>query len=249
MAHSLYAFAAVFFVAFSARAFSSRLLARHSESIPLAKNTRHVSLGEIIPKLKDTREGKLLVYLLAVQIAVQVSGPYFVPYWLGHLRFSYLEVMVLQATQIAAKLIAAPLFGELARRTGTHRLLKLAGAAIVPIAGLYLFSQSFWWIVCIQICSGVAWSAYELAGLLILFDAIPQRDRTSLLTLHNLANACSTVIGSILGALIAARFDDIGHAYLALFAVSTAGRALAMALLRRIPEGGRSARVAPLHTH
>jgi MFS family permease len=237
IAHPLYAFAVLFFIAFAARATSSRLLARHSEPASFAKIGRRVPLNEIIPKLRGSREGKLLIFLMAMQVAVQISGPYFIPYWLGHLKLSYLEFTALQVTALAAKLIGAPIFGEVARRTGAHRLLKIGGWSIVPIAALYIFSDSFGWMLFVQVCSGLAWSAYELATLLILFEAIPREERVSLLSLHNFGNACAIVTGSLLGATIARQFHDLGHAYVALFLISSAGRAATTLLLRRIPDG------------
>jgi predicted MFS family arabinose efflux permease len=234
IAHPLYAFAVLFLMAFSARMTSSRMLARHSEPVIVS---RRLPLSELIGRLYGAREGKVILYLLAVQVAVQISGPYFTPYWLGHLKFSYGEFTTLQATALVAKFIGAPIAGELARRTGAHNLLRVAGWSIVPIAGHYIFSTSYPWLLFVQVCSGLAWSAYELATLLILFEAIPQKERTSLLALHNFGIACATVVGSLMGATLAKQFDDLAHAYLALFIFSTAARLATTLLLRRIPDG------------
>ena len=39
--------------------------------------------------------------------------------------------------------------------------------------------------------AGAAWGAYELALVLLFFETIPEAERTSLLTLYNVANSAA----------------------------------------------------------
>ena len=41
----------------------------------------------------------------------------------------------------------------------------------------------------VQLLSGIVWAAYELAMMLMFFEAIPRQDRTSVLTFYNWGNA------------------------------------------------------------
>ena len=98
MGQRLQAFAVLFLGAAACRVASARLLAATSEPIPLPENYRRVPATEVLGRLvRRSQEGRLLLYLLSVQTAVNLSAPYFTPYMLGQLRLSYAGYMVLVA--------------------------------------------------------------------------------------------------------------------------------------------------------
>jgi len=55
---------------------------------------------------------KLVVYLLAVQVAVHLAAPYFTPYMLVHLELSYTQYMLLLGFGFLGKIIALPWVGS-----------------------------------------------------------------------------------------------------------------------------------------
>jgi MFS family permease len=91
------------------------------------------------------------------------------------------------------------------------------------------------YISSIQLLSGIVWAAYELAMLLMFFEAIPQRDRAGVLTLYNFGNATALVIGSLIGAGILQTLGESHHSYLVLFALSSLARLFTVPLLWRSP--------------
>ena len=140
-------------------------------------------------------------------------------------RLSYLSYMVLIGIGFLGKVIALPLWGRVAHYAGARRLLWIGGTSIVPIAGLWVFIDSFHlarptitcrlarratlpisgqilYIGCVQLISGIVWAAYELAMLLMFFEAIPRQDRAGVLTFYNFGNAAALVVGSLIGAAI-----------------------------------------------
>ena len=70
-----------------------------------------------------------MLYLLAVQAAVQISGPYFTPFMLAQERMSYLTYMVLIGICFLGKAIALPMWGRVAHYSGARRLLWIGGTA------------------------------------------------------------------------------------------------------------------------
>jgi len=83
--------------------------------------------------------------------------------------------------------------------------------------------------------AGTAWAAYELALVLLFFEAIHESERTSLLTLYNVANSAALAAGSLIGATILKSVGGSITGYLCVFAGSTIIRTLALLLLRRVP--------------
>lgn len=227
----LTAFAVLFGVAGLARGISSIYLALQTEPIRPNADHRMVPARELLRRFRHRHDGRLLLYMLAVQTAVQVSGPYFTPFMLGQLKMTYVNYLLLIATAYSARILMLPTLGAFVRRLGAQRVLWFAGLAIIPLSALWLVSPSITWLFFVQLAAGAVWAAYELATLLLLFETIAPEERTSVLTTFNLANATATVIGSAIGGLLL-HLTEIQYAsYLSIFALSSALRALTVVLL------------------
>lgn len=230
----LSAFACLFLIASACRFVSAGFLLSQSEPVPPNGNHRRVPLWELVRRLRVGADGSLLLYLLAVQTAAQIAGPYFTPYMLGQMKFSYAWFVLLIGTSFAAKIACLPFLGRLARRIGARRLLWFGGVGIVPLSALWLVSHSFAFLIVVQILGGAAWAAYELAMFLLFFETIREDERTSVLTTFNLANAAATVLGSLIGGAVLALLAESRGSYLVVFALSSTVRLAAVVLLIRV---------------
>lgn len=225
------AFAMIFVGAGSARFVSACALASQSEPSPPNGKHRHVPTGEFLRRLWHSPNGTLLLYLLAVQASVQLSGPYFTPYMLKQLQLSYASYTVLVASAFLAKVISLPFFGNVAHRLGARRLLWYGGLGILPLPALWLVSNSFWFLLGLQVAGGVAWAAYELAMFLLFFETIDEDERVSVLTTFNLAHAVATVTGALAGGAVLSLFGGAREGFLLLFALSSVLRLLTLLLV------------------
>lgn len=226
-------FAALFATALLARAVSSRFLASQSEPGAAPPDPLRLSPAAFWATFRDPEHGRLLVYMIWVQLAVQISAPYFTPFMLGPLKLSYAEYAVLIGIPFVARIVALPALGSLAHRSGSRRVLWIASLGIVPLPSLWLVSQNFVWLLTVQIGSGIAWGAYELATLLVFFDHIDERERTSVLSLFNLAAAIAVVIGAGCGALLFHWLGPELRGYAVLFLISSSLRIAGLLYLRR----------------
>lgn len=176
---------------------------------------------------------RMLVYLVVMQGMVQISGPYFAPYMLKEMQYSYAEFAAMIGVAFGAKIVAFSFWARIASSRGAAWLLWLGGLGITPIAGLWLVSQHFAWLAFVQLVSGTMWAAYELGFFLLFFETLPLRKRTRMLTIYNLGNTSAWCVGSLVGAGLLASMGPSQGAYLTLFALSSVGRALAVVLLIR----------------
>jgi MFS family permease len=239
-------FTVVFFVAAACRLLSSWFLSRHREcprgrrtavaaaQLPVVANPASVarSLGD---RFGDQSSHRLLAYLFAVQTAAYIAGPYFVPFMLSKLAFTYRDYALLIGLTYVGKVVALPAWGRLAHYTSPHRLLWIGGLSIVPISGFWMVSQNMYFLAVLQLAGGITWAAYELAILLMFFESIPRSKRTATLTVYNFGNSLAQVAGALLGAVWLRHYDKTFDAYLWLFVVSSFARAAAAALLTRVP--------------
>ena len=257
----LAAFAGIFLIGSTCRFVSAMFLTRQHEPSCGKYETRVVSLGEAFFRTSGDVGIPLVLYLLAVQTAVQISGPYFTPFMLVKQELSYFSYMVLIGIGFLGKVIALPMWGRVAHYAGARRLLWIGGTSIVPVAGLWIFADLFepWhtslslnlgfttlalpisakllYIAAVQLISGLAWAAFELAMLLMFFEAIPRQDRASVLTFYNFGNAAALVVGGLIGAAILQLGSESHAAYLVLFGASSVARLCTVLLLRQAPEG------------
>lgn len=238
-------FALLFFLAGASRFVSVKLLTLHREPQP-PRRAPAMSPATIFRSLSTGENGRLLLFLMAAQAAVQISSPYFNPFLLGELHFSYTIYAIVICMATVAKIFFLPTVGRIADRVGVRRVFWISAVASVFVPALWLVSSNWIYLVVTQIYSGMAWCAFDLATLLLFIETIPRQKRVDVLTLFNVANSVAMAGGSLLGAGILAALGAGRTAYLALFVISTLARAMAILLLVRMPARSRSPAVHPV---
>lgn len=233
--HDLHGFATIFGIAGVCRLLSAWSLRSHSEPVPLPAKIRHIPWKKVRHHLHVSSGGRLLVYLVVMQAAVQMAGPFFTPFMLKKLSFAYGELVALFSVAFLSKVIALPFWGRIAKRIGARSLLWIGGIGIVPLSAGWLLTQHFSWLMFLQMIGGVFWAAYELAFFLLFFESIAEEERTSVLTIYNLLNTMAWVAGSLVGGALLFSFDTSFNGYLLVFALSSVGRLAALLLLARVP--------------
>lgn len=228
-------FAVLFGAAMLCRILSTLCLAFQSEPFPIPAEMQFLSFNEQWHRFTRGSSGRLLLFAVGMQVGVYIAGPFFVPYMLKELDFQYHHYAILIGASFVAKFISLRWWGRLAHRTGAQRLLWIGSIGLVPLAGGWVVSSNYLWLLALQLVAGAAWGAYELALVLLFFETIHESERTSLLTLYNVANSIALAVGSLVGAVILNGLGISVVSYLWVFAASTFFRGLTLLLLRRIP--------------
>jgi MFS family permease len=229
---ALAAFAIAFSIAMAARLVSVRTLAAQSDGRG-GTFERPVPVLRFAARLWHGQDGRLVLYMITVQTAVNVAGPYFNPFMLRELHLSYLAYVGLVAAFFTGKIAAMPILGAWAQRYGTHRILWVAGVAIVPMSIVWVPASAYAYLMLIQALSGAAWGGYELATQLLFLESIRREERTSVLTYFNVVNSAALVGGALSGgAILAALPGRFG--YHVIFTISFIARLMTLLLLRRV---------------
>jgi MFS family permease len=173
----------------------------------------------------------LIAYLVAMTVFIQFSGPYFVPFMMKQIGFSYLAFVSILASALIARAFSMSLWGKVARKYGSQRLLWIGGLGLLPLSTLWIFSDSWAWLVFVQALSGFLWSAYELAFFLMFLDYIPQRRRADMLSIYYLANSIAHCCGALAGGWWIAWQGTNIAAYHGVFIISAIGRVGCLLLL------------------
>ena len=236
---TLAAFAVLFALAGVCRLVSTALLASCREPKrpnpaggPAPALLRRVRTA--VSAIATSPSGALVAYVCSFAFACQFSGPYFTPYMLREMGFSYGAFMLVMGTTFLAKALALPALGRLGTRIGSLGLLWLGSLSIMPLALLWLPSDNVWYLVGVQLFAGACWAAYELAVVLLFFDAVLHHERTGVVTAYNLGLAVATLAGAATGGLLLRSLGENRTAYFTVFAVSSLLRIATIPLLRRV---------------
>ena len=139
--YALRAFALLFLVAAVARFLSASLLRRQREPLPPGSRLSLPPPRKLMASLAHDTNGPVLAYLLLSQAAVQIAGPYFTPFMLGHLALSYFQYVVLICAALVARIVLLPAWGRVVERYGPQRVLWLSAIGIIPLPALWLLSR------------------------------------------------------------------------------------------------------------
>jgi MFS family permease len=250
--YGLAPFALLFGVAALSRIVSANYLDSQSDVRLPARRSTPRPWRDFFAITTQGGNSRILLYILAAQLGCQISGPYFTPYMLGHLKLSYLGYVTLICIAYLARVAVAPVLARIIEKIGVRRMLWISGLGIVPLPALWDVSDSFTYLSILQVYSGAVWAAYELANLLLIIESIPAAKKINILTVYNFVNAMAIVGGSFIGGFLLTAFGGGRHAYLMLFLISTLARAAALLMLVklpiRLPGVGRSPAAASVRT-
>ena len=176
---------------------------------------------QFIKRLKGTEQGKLVLFLFFFYITVHFAAPYFNPYMLRHLKLNYLEYMTITAGSYFGRVFMFRALQKFARARHIDRILLFSVIGISSVPLLWAISQKYWWIVAMEFISGCYWAGFELTTILLYYQKIDDRERTSVMTYIAFFNTTGMLLGSVLGALFMRLLPVSWDHYLTLFFVAT----------------------------
>jgi MFS family permease len=181
---------------------------------------------------------RLLGFGAFFQLTTYLASPYFTPFMLQELRFTYLELTLATATVIAFKILLLPKWGQVIDAHGARVVFTLCAvmAALVPVPWIFghglamaLFAQAF---------SGASWAGYELSYFSVMLASTYRRTRPQSFAAQNALNGSAQLLGGLAGAGLTSL---AGGDFRMVFAISAGTRLLlaaaAPAWLPRIAPG------------
>lgn len=224
----LQAFFGVFLISGILRIISSYLLSLHSETEEMTSSIEKFSFTHICKNIWKRDYAKTLKFIFIFQFGVYFSAAFFNPFMLKELHFSYRTYMLMLASSFIAKIIAQPITRKIIENVGPQRTLFFATLGIIPLPLVWTVSQDPYYLALMQAASGFMWGMYELIVFLILFNQIPQKERTEALTFFNFAQTLCIIAGSLSAAIVFKAMDGNYNAYMIVFIGSTALRFFAL---------------------
>lgn len=215
----------------------------HHKDYPLVPGSENRTRLRDLMKRLGTDQGKLITFLFFFYMAVHFSAPYFNPYMLKHLKFNYLQYMLITAVANFGRVLTFRVLQKKARSRHINALLIFSSLGVATTPFLWSLWQNYWWIFTIEFLSGCYWAGFELSTILLYYEKISDSERTSLITYITFLNTTGMILGSLLGAAFIDYFPVTGDPYLSLFATSTVLRILIISVSPYVNLVGRLAKI------
>jgi MFS family permease len=197
-----------------------------------------------------TRQGGKALRILAVgsmlHFTVYWSSPYFAPFMLQELQFTYLQYMTASLAAILAKMAFSLPWGRAIDRHGA-RGVYLASIILVGIVPLpWVWAQGLGIVVLAQLLSGASWSGLEVGYLSLLLENSRSRERPYLFALQSLGHGAMQLAGALTGSLL---ILPLVEEFRMIFAISAVGRlAVGMSAWFVLADVARGSRATLQHT-
>ncbi len=196
---------------------------------------------------------RFTLFVSAMQGAVAVAAPFFTVYMLRDLHFTYLQFMTVTGMAVLVQFLTLNTWGRISDVFGNRLILTTTGSLIPVLPALWLVSDNFWYLLSIQVISGIAWAGFSLSTGNFLYELVPAQRRAGYMAMHNIFVAVVIFCGGMFGALLSRILPVEVHwsgkqlewssVLLGVFAISALLRALVAALfLSRLVEVRRPRR-------
>ncbi len=193
--------------------------------------------------LKETSFGQYVFYMCCMSFATNLAAPYFIPYMLrtvaeGGLGWSYLQFTIIGAVAALGSFLVFRHWGAIADRFGNKRVLVFTGFLIPFVPFFWLFSQNYWYLLFIEVFSGVAWAGFNLVTANYVFDLVGGQNRMLYTAYYNSLTMFSVFLGALAGSQLKQLGTFFGmNGFLFLFAISFLLRfAVALFFLTKLRE-------------
>jgi len=161
---------------------------------------------------------KFFTYLVPFQIAVYISSPFVTPYMLAQMKMNYGQYMGAIAALMVGKIISLSIMQRLKGNFDGFKVM-IAGLVLVsPLPALWALSEGYYYVVALQIVSGMGWACFENGLSLVFFKDLRQDEKVPVLTIYNLLNSLAIIIGTSLGAKFLGILGEEKSVYWGLFA-------------------------------
>ncbi|MEK6920838.1 MAG: MFS transporter, partial [Nanoarchaeota archaeon] len=203
--HIWLAYGILFLIACLAKAIAAHYITRiHEDEITKHIPPPHgVTFQDFLKHIDETSFGKYVFYMCCMSFAVNIAAPFFTPYMLhtleqGGLGFTYLQFTIIMAVGASASFLVFRHWGSIADRFGNKRVFVLTGFLVPFIPLFWIFSKNFYYLLAIEVISGIVWAGFNLTTANYVFDLVGSKNRME----YNAYYGGLTTFAVFLGALV-----------------------------------------------
>jgi MFS family permease len=207
-------FAVLFGTAAIGRAMSSRYLYLMHDPDPMPHRDKRKGFWQSIKQLREALRDKTFrdysFFVAGMQGVVAISAPFFALYMLRDLQFTYLQYSLNAIASIVTQFMTLSFWGRFTDRFGNRIVMRFCCLTIPVVPVLWMFSPDFYYLLVVQMVSGLVWSGFSLSTANYLYDIRPHKSDFAVYAATQSALGASLVfVGAIMGGYIATGSDQL----------------------------------------
>jgi MFS family permease len=175
------------------------------------------SFWQFISRAKQSNFVRFVFFVSAMNFATAISGPYFAMYMLSDLKLSYRDYTIVVSAVVLVQFAVMRSWGALSDQFGNRQIMRVCGTLVSINPLLWLISSNFWWVIFIQLYSGLFWAGFNLAAANFVFDAVTAPKRARCFAYQSIINGALVFIASVIGGYIATNLPASFNAALAIW--------------------------------
>ena len=192
-------FIAIFLGAGISRLIAAYWLSQHEDPDFSVSKDQQFSLFQFVRRLPASNFARFVLFVACMQFSIAIAGPYFTVYFLNDLKMSYAQFTVIIAALAVAQFLSMKSWGRLSDTYGNRKILKVCSYGLASIPFAWLPSHNFWFMVGVQVYSGIFWAGFNLAVANFLFDAVTPPKRARCAAYQAVITGAFILAGSIIG--------------------------------------------------
>lgn len=182
-----------------------------------------LNLVEIDPFIK-----KVLISVFILLFSVYIAAPYFSVYVLKELKFDYVRYMFLVSFGQVLTWVFAKYWGKFVDRYGSVKTLYY-GMVFIPFISLFwMFSKNFWFLLFVEIFSGIVWGAFSIVYNTMIYEYVKPDERTRCMAYLIFVMSIAQFLGSIIGGFIYDKIKLPFSTFTLILGITTLGRFIAL---------------------
>ncbi len=198
-----YGFLIVFLIAFVSRMMSTYFLGKKYEPDMIKLEERDkFSFTEFVKQARFRNYGLFVLFLSLLNFSIYISAPFFAAYMLYDLELSYFSYMILISIAFVSKFIFLPMWGNFSDEYGNKKILTFTGLFITLVPLLWLVSKNFYYLIFVELFSGLVWAGFEISSFNFIFDTTTPQKRPLCVSYYNIINGVFILMGTTLGSLV-----------------------------------------------
>jgi MFS family permease len=231
-------FATIFVLSCCSRLVGTLLIAQMHEPEFVPKPESAFSYLQFISRARESNFVKFVLFASLFNGACNISGPYFLPYCKYGVKFAEWQWLVINSSATFATIISLLFWGKFTDRFGNKRTLKYSGVLVALQPLYWLVSDNFYYLVGINMFSGMFWAGFNLAAGNYILEACSAPVRARCVAYYTMTLGAFVFVGSMIGSALLKMIsnyhfsgnwlDDIKHTFMYLLWISAATRLLSV---------------------
>jgi MFS family permease len=228
-------FAILFSGAAFFRLFSLYFLSGQYEPTALEEKQPGPGLFQIFRRVGSSNLGKYTLYIALINLAANISSPFFPVYMLSELKFSYTAYVINVSFFALAVMLFQTYWGRRADWAGNIKVIAVTSFLVPIVPLMWLVSTNQYYLIAVQIFSGFAWGGFNLASVNFVYDVSEKENRTKYIAVYNSITGLGICLGALLGGYIVPYLPRVlGSQLLSLFTLSGLLRGIIVIFLLRL---------------